>query len=322
MNFQELISEETYEFFPTIADRGEELFEAFYSAIGVWATLYTPVDTLNDNTIISSFIAKHKPTLKRKRLVQTLTSWGKSIPSVFEITEINQTDKLIVATDLFTEASYTIKMDSVEHCHIGGLIMGSLLPYFGYHIFLMKILFLQVINKLEVELLISLYRLKANSLVDNYPFLLKHILEIEYAKDGQHDMKIEMVSQGIIELMINSEYDPLLANVALSTWENYSSKTKPIIDDPNHFVTAIEFLVLDAFMELDYISQKEFAKDASIPLHTFQALYADILTFFYADELMMSDLHDPTDTTEDIDINLPENKQVIHIADFLNPKKQ
>lgn len=318
---QELISDEVYAYFPTISDRPEDFFDAYYAGMSVWVTACTAVDIFNDNTVISHFIEKNKSLIKSKRVKSMVISWADNSPSVFEVTNINQSNNLIEAIDLFTEETFTIKMDTIEGCSVGSVIAGSLIAHFGYHRFLMDEVYFKRLGKEKLQAAISLYKVETDHFASQYPFILKHLLEIEYAVDHRHNIIFEVISHGIIEQMMENGFDPMLTNIALSSWERYSEQKAPSIKNPNHYIAAIEFLILDAFLGLDFVSGREFAKENSVPFHVFQQIYLDILAFVQTDALLFADFFDSTNDLAELEEPDPKPKQVIQISDFLKPKK-
>lgn len=145
-NYEELFIEQTRIYFQPFLNNDMIAVEDYLTGLTLWTILNEPVLN-NDQTIFVAFYNQQKCKIKRTRTRKTLLEWVNSIPSVYEVlSAVNAETNLATIVEISTNKQFQIPMIDGDEYTEGSILIGSLVPFVGYHNF-----FFDVIEVFEAD---------------------------------------------------------------------------------------------------------------------------------------------------------------------------
>lgn len=277
--FKQLFTDEVYHHFPTILGRSDKVFDSFFSGMGVWSITNTQIDPTSDDSIYDQFYRINESNIKRTKTLNTFKLWRTAYPSGYEVDFIDVENEFATMTDLMTKEVFQVRINKQTSFKLGELVIGALVPYVGYHEFLIEAIHLENIDSIILEELLNEYNPLAIG-TEHFPYFLKHVLEVDHDPEHYFNDNYEVISQLITIEMHTNEYELWIITMALSIWELFCKTYKPIIKNIDTYVAAIEYFSLKEFMDERPVPLKDFAEMYNIPLDNFADNYAKIKALF------------------------------------------
>lgn len=288
--FKQLFTDEVYHHFPTILGRSDKLFDNYFSGMGVWSITNTQIDQSSDDSIYDLFLRINEHTIKRSRTLNTLKLWRTAYPSGYEIDFVDSANEFATMTDLLTKEIFQVQINDNGTFNVGDLVIGTLVPYVGYHGFLIEAIHLENIDKFSLGELLNEYDPLSIG-IEHFPYFLKHLLEVENNSENHFNYNYEIVSQLITMEMHTNDYELWVITMALSIWELFCKTYKPVIKNIDTYVAAIEYFSLKEFMDEAPLSLQEFATMHRIPIDSFADNYEKIKALFTRPDNDEADQH-------------------------------
>lgn len=279
--FRTLFTEEVYYHFPTLSSKNEVLFDQYFTGIGVWSILHAHINATTEESIFELFTQLNNWKFKRKKTRNTFQLWKATFPTGYEVIAVN--DAYIRATDLLTKETYDVHLADKTYV-VGDLIIGSLVPYVGYHCFLIDTIVLSNIKKQRLLALLQEYNPFTIG-PEHFPYFLKHVLEIEHQATDVFNDDYEVVSQLITMEMHANDYEMWMITLAVSTWELFCETYQPVIKSKNTYVAAIEYYILHEYTVEAPITLQSFADMCHVPVEQLTTIYNQVKTLQADDEL-------------------------------------
>lgn len=277
--FKQLFTDEVYHHFPTILGRSDNLFDSYFSGVGVWSITNTQIDASSDDCIYDLFLRINESSIKHKRTLNTFKLWRTAYPTAFEVDFIDPAIEFATITDLLTQEIFQVRMNDKQVFTVGDLVIGALVPYVGYHEFLIEAIHLNNIDTFILEDLLNDYNPMLIG-TEHFPYFLKHVLEVDNKKGPYFNDNYEVIAQLITMEMHTNDYELWVVTMALSIWELFCKTYKPVIKNVDTYVAAIEYFSLQEFMDETPLPINEFAKMYNIPVRGFKDNYEKIKALF------------------------------------------
>lgn len=277
--FKQLFTDEVYHHFPTILGRSDNLFDSYFSEMAVWAITNTQIEAASDDAIYDLFLRINESDIKHKRTLNIFKLWRTAYPTAFKVDFIDSAIEFATITDLLTKEVFQVRMREKQVFNVGDLIMGALVPYVGYHEFLIETIHLNNIGTVTLENLLNEYNPLSIG-TEHFPYFLKHVLEVDNKTEHHFNDNYEIIAQLITMEMHTNEYELWIVTMALSIWELFCKTYKPIIKNIDTYVAAIEYFSLQEFMDETPLPIKDFAKMYNIPVNGFLDNYEKIKALF------------------------------------------
>src|SRR5690606_19227931 len=142
--------------------------------IGVMIWLILNVPFILNKTIFRIFFEENSSTFNP--LAKSFFSkWSNYSPSVYEIHAMKKKRKQLTVMDVLTNQTFEVPYNEQEDFQIGGLLIGTIVPYATQHNFFYQIIKLYNYEKSEVKEVLDKY-VKNNTLKESFPSFLYHLL--------------------------------------------------------------------------------------------------------------------------------------------------
>lgn len=220
----------------------------------------------NDKSIFDWFADKYTvdPIVKRY-----FDKWRLQKPLIYEVISVADNGEAVVLQELQSGKTYKVIHSPEDHYLEGSLVIGTLLAYPSYYIFLYSSIKLFEVNKDDV---LKLLREKQQ----DFPYLLKNILmkgiELnQYLRPVHHE-----VAQKFADKMVEEGISDAIILEGIKVWNNYCRSENPNIRNMKGYVAALEYYVLKHIVNEDSVTQDKLAEKYDIPKTTLSSNYRKI----------------------------------------------
>lgn len=255
----------------TIEDR--DLSAVYEIGVMIWLILNVPF--ILNKTIFRIFFEENSSTFNP--LAKSFFSkWSNYSPSVYEIHAMKKKRKQLTVMDVLTNQTFEVPYNEQEDFQIGGLLIGTIVPYATQHNFFYQIIKLYNYEKSEVKEVMDKY-VKNNTLKESFPSFLYHLLAHEEEILQDYSPMRQKVSELFIERMNNKGANQEIIDKGLSIWNHYSKKIKPLNTKAESIAAALEYWVHKSYLQHSPVSQSQLAKEYNISASTISANYKKLI---------------------------------------------
>lgn len=304
-NYQEFILEEADFADHSSPEKMNEVEQTYLNGIALWSILNVPVfDRVK--TIYDMFFQQQKEQIKRTRTKDTFATWGDASPSVYEVISIDQgNEPFATLLDVSTGKEFITPMKE-ENLTIGSAIIGTLIPYIGYHQF-----FLSMIEVYEhgVDRVVQLYQdflSDEKNFEHDFPEFLTTLLEVDEKENLEWNNNSEEEVAALFSVHLDKKAIPEdIKTLGVLVWYEYCIKNFPTIKSSAAQAAALEYFLHTSILEDETITQKQLAKEYGTSPGALSANYRKIITSL-EDDMLRESLEDVS-FDDDEEINLVES---------------
>lgn len=285
-NYQELILEEADlpDYDPT--EEINQVEQTYLNGITLWVILNVPVFD-NVKTIFDIFFQQQKDQIKRTRTKNIFAKWGQSSPSVYEVIAVDNGDPAYATLkDVISGEEFTTP--SLEHGFtVGSAIIGTLIPYVGYHHFFLSMIEVYEHGKQKV---IDIYKeilAEGKELINDFSEFLTLILEVE-EKLEWNNKKEEDVAALFSMHLDDKEIPEDIKVIGVLVWYEYCKKNEPPIRSIPAQAAALEYFLHTSILEDKTVTQTQMAKEYDTSTSAISNNYRNIMISLDEDELLES----------------------------------
>lgn len=318
-NYQDLLLAEADmpDYSPSEENKSEQIY---LNGITLWVILNVPVFE-GVKTIFDLFFQQHKAQIKRTRTKNIFKAWGNSSPSVYEVISLDDNkEQMAVLKDMITGQEFFTPVK--EHLFsIGSAIIGTLVPYVGYHHFFLSMIEVYEHGKEKVVELYEDLLIEEENLTTCFPQFLSTVLELEQKFDwnNANEQKVITLFSEHLDKKNVPEDVKILATLM---WYEYCKKRQPTIRNIAAQAAALEYFFHIYIMQDETVTQKQLADEYNTSTGAISANYRKIVTSLEEDILSeeSSELDENDATQVDLDDqtdSLPESVSRSKAQDLL-----
>lgn len=289
-NYEELFMEQTRNYFQPFLNEDTIATEDYLTGLSLWTILNVPL-LENNQTIFDAFYNQQKNKIKRTRTKNTFLEWANTVPSVYEILEANNEDThMATIIETSTNKKFQVLLiDEYEYLE-GTFIIGSLVPFVGFHHFFFDVIELIEDDKKRILSLIKDYPSDDDQFSEMFPDFLAEALLLDMDEVLDQPLNDE-VANLFREHMTNKAFDSKVINLGIDIWQTYLLIKAPNFRNPATYAAALEYLIQIIILENDAITQKEIAQEYGTTAGTLSINYRKIMDFL--DESIENDVSQP-----------------------------
>lgn len=277
-NYEELFLEQTRIYYQPFFNDDTVETEDYLTGLTLWTILNVPI-LKNDQTIFDAFYQQQKGKIKRTRTKKTFLEWAYTAPSVYEVLETNNEETpLTTIVEISTDKKFQVPMIDEMGYAVGTLIIGSLVPFVGFHQFFFDVIELIEDDKKKVLSLMENYPNDKNQFNETFPDFLAEVLFIDM--DSTLDLPPnDEVANLFKEHMTAKGIDQEVINLGMNMWQSFLLSEKPNFKKPATYAAALEYIIQTLIIENYAITQKEIADEYGTIAGTVSSNYRKILRF-------------------------------------------
>src|SRR5690625_3846363 len=307
-NYEELFMEQTRNYFQPFLNNDTVATEDYLTGLTLWTILNVPL-LKNDQTIFDAFYSQQKGKIKRTRTKNTFLEWANTVPSVYEVLTIDHEEThTATVIELSTKRKFQVPVIDEDEYFKGSIIIGSLVPFVGFHFF-----FFDVIELIEDDKKKILSLMKDHSSDKVFPDFLANALLLDM--DEPLDLPLDDVAILFREHMIDKGFDDKVINLGIDIWQTYLLVENPNFKKPATYAAALEYLIQVMFIENDAITQKEIAKEYGTTAGTVSTNYRKIMDFV-EDTIEDSDLQPDSYKSVNMERDMREIQKIMSEKEF------
>src|SRR5690625_723065 len=289
-NYEELFMEQTRKYFQPFLNEDTIATEDYLKIISLWTILNVTL-LENNQTIFNAFYNQQKSKIKRTRTKNTFLESANTVPSVYEILEANN-EETHMATIIETSTNkkfQVLLIDEYEYLE-GTFIIGSLVPFVGFHHFFFDVIELIEDDKKRILSLIKDYPSDDVQFSEMFPDFLAEALLLDMDEVLDQPLNDE-VANLFREHMTNKAFDSKVINLGIDICQTYLLIKAPNFRNPATYAAPLEYLIQIMILENDAITQKEIAQEYGTTAGTLSINYRKIMDFL--DESIENDVSQP-----------------------------
>lgn len=277
-NFEHEFIEQTEVYFQPFMRHDTVAAEEYLTGLTLWTTLNVPL-LRNNQTIFDAFYLQQKGKIKRTNTRKTFLAWANTVPSVYEVLHTDSTEtNMATMIELSTNKKFEVPMIDEDEYLEGSLVIGSLIPFVGFHHFFFDVIEIFGDHKKEILSLIKKFSDDENQLRETFPDFLANALFIDEDSEPDHPLE-HMVTNLFTEHMTGKGFDDQIINVGLDIWQTYTLIEKPTFKKAATYAAALEYLVQTLVVENHHITQKEIAEEYGTSAGTVSTNYRKLINF-------------------------------------------
>lgn len=285
-----------------------EIEQTYLNGITLWIILNVPI--IDDvRTIFDMFLQLEKDHIKRTRTKNIFSTWGNASPALYEVIATDESDNTGFATLRNVKTQEEFITPIKEHSFVvGSAIIGTLVPYVGYHHFFLSMIEVYEHGKQKI---IDLYRgflVEGKELKSDFPEFLSLILKLEQKFNWNNKNEADVAA--LFSSRIKEKDVPEEINVlAVFIWYEYCQKKRPAIKSIPAQAAALEYLLHRYILNDKTITQKELAEEYGTSPGAISNNYRNILDSLEEDLILKelekdNELYEVDEFAEDT-ISLP-----------------
>lgn len=275
-NFQDAFIEQSELSGYTLSDDDDQADQTYLNGITLWMILNVPIFE-GVKTIFDIFFQQQKPQIKRTRTKNIFATWGKSLPSVYEVISIDQSDEeKALVKDVLTEQEFITPIEE-NSFQVGSLVIGILVPYVGYHRFFFSMLEIYDHAKESVLQLQQDFLNEDQQLAENFPAFLLAVLEIDEQLSWDlpiHEEVVALFTNHLKEKDIPEE----MVIIGVLIWYEFCKKNQPNIKNSTSHAAGLEYFFHTYILENSDVTQKQLADEYGTTSGAISTNYRKILT--------------------------------------------
>ena len=308
-NYEELFMEQTRNYFQPFLNNDTVATEDYLTGLTLWTILNVPL-LKNDQTIFDAFYSQQKGKIKRTRTKNTFLEWANTVPSVYEVLTIDHEEThTATVIELSTNKEFHVPVIDEDEYLKGTIIIGSLVPFVGFHYF-----FFDVIELIEDDKKKILSLMKDYSSDRVFPDFLAKALLLDMDEDLDHPVD-DGVATLFREHMIDKGFDNKLINLGIDIWQTYLLVKKPNFKKPATYAAALEYLIQVMVIENDAITQTEIAEEYGTTAGTVSTNYRKIMDFV-EDSIEDSDFQPDSYESVNMERDMREIQKIMSEKEF------
>lgn len=276
-NYEEEFIDQTEHYFQPFLSTDTDISGSYLTGLTLWTILNVPL-LRNDQTIFDAFYHQQKGKIKRTRTRNTFLEWANTVPSVYEVIATDNKDTFMATiVELSTDKEFQVPMIDDEYFE-GTIIIGSLVPFVGYHQFFLDIIEIFDDHKKEIKSLIQYFSDDQDQLRETFPDFLADVLLID-VDDIPGDPLGEEVENLFKKHMTSKGFDHKVIDLGIDIWQTYLLIEEPNFKKPATYAAALEYLIQTLVIEDYAVTQKEIAAEYGTSAGTLSTNYRKIITF-------------------------------------------
>lgn len=263
----------------------ETTADTYFSGITAWGIFQISV-AKNKLTIFDIFLKNIKQKSIRKRTRKILEEWRQALPSVYIITSLEENGMEL--QDIQSKENYWVPIFEDENIPTGGVLIGTLLPFIGYHRFFFSSIEADEDVIPNIEKLLAQYQ---EGFQTSFPDFLNDLLMLD-TKSGiewEHPAQ-EEVAELLIQKNLEKETDPELTGLGIMVWHQFCLTYHPKIQKINTYAAALDYFMQMYIADNDEATQKKIAEEYSTTTASISAHYPKFIDLF-EEIIMAADLH-------------------------------
>lgn len=274
-NFEDTFIKQTETHHQPFLDTNETLAETYISGLTIWTILNTPVAG-SKQTIFDIFHIRQKDKIKRIATRNTFAKWANKTPSVYEVLAIND---LATIQDISTNKTFHIPYTEEDEFLVDSLLIGTLIPYVGYHCFFFTMIEAFSESKPLIEPIFQRYSEAKGGLAGNFPRFLADVLVLEKDVVEWEDPIHETVLNLFLARMVEKGFGEEVTSIGSMIWHRYCIYKQPAFKTAGPYAAALEYFVHMFIIMGEHITQKELANVYKTSSSTISTYYQKLLHF-------------------------------------------
>lgn len=240
-NYGEKINEQAKRFDQPALQRHPELMDIYYTGLNLWIISKLKI-IKNVQTILELFFqvisSKLNPIVKR-----LFSQWLTADSSIYKVITVPAENKdMVELQDVLTNKRFRIPFRDQDEYIEGSLVIGTLVPFSGYHAFLLSIIKLYGIDHNSTLELMERFAKMEGGISSHFPELLTEALLLSVKNEELNPLH-ERVAQEFTDHMVEKEVEDAVILQGLALWKQYCEKENPSFKNIEPYAAALDYYV-------------------------------------------------------------------------------
>ena len=240
-NYGEKINEQAKRFDQPALQRHPELMDIYYTGLNLWIISKLKI-IKNVQTILELFFqvisSKLNPIVKR-----LFSQWLTADSSIYKVITVPAENKdMVELQDVLTNKRFRIPFRDQDEYIEGSLVIGTLVPFSGYHAFLLSIIKLYGIDHNSTLELMERFAKMEGGISGHFPELLTEALLLSVKNEELNPLH-ERVAQEFTDHMVEKEVEDAVILQGLALWKQYCEKENPSFKNIEPYAAALDYYV-------------------------------------------------------------------------------
>lgn len=274
-NYEQIFTQQNELHFPPSLDDREKAIEFYLTGLTIWVILSVPV--FNSFVIFDLFYKQYKGKIKHKRTKRKLLEWRNASPSIYEILSTDDDTQMVTVSDLLTNKTFQIPVIDGIPLSENDVLLGTLVPFVGYHRFLMDTLEIPSSHKGSILTVAEKFSQKEGQFQKSFPDFLAEILLAKQSLFEWENAAYEEVIQLFLNKMTKKDIHDEGTYMGIMIWRKHTELKNPEIEDPSAYAAALEYLMQTTLGNTS-ITQKEIAQAYDTTTETISVIEEKVIT--------------------------------------------
>ncbi|GAA0435176.1 helix-turn-helix domain-containing protein [Lentibacillus halophilus] len=248
----------------------DDMNQIYESGLMIWILLNVAC-LQRGQTLFDAFYHTYQSQIEHQAK-HTFSLWGHSVPSVYEVIDIDEASSQLFVRELLSDTAYPLPMAEGETFKHGSLLIGTLVPYFDRFNFFYSIVKLYAYNKENVITLLQHYSSKDDGLKTHFPDFLAEALSLETDADDANPQRGQVV-QLFANHMVDKDISDDIILQGIDLWNDYCKQAKPSFVKSESYAAALEYFVQKTILNNTSMTQGQVASEYDASPGTVSAHY-------------------------------------------------